>query len=93
MEQLVFDVVATAERDRDPAVALSAAAFATASAFAAACCAATTASRCNFKAGVESLLGSVILLAAFCARFGPGRPIVAVLTSELDTIVSIEYIS
>ena len=75
----------------DPAVALSATAFAAASA--AACCAATAASRCDFKAGVESLLGSVILLAAFRAHFGPGRPIVAVSTSELDIIVSVEYIS
>ena len=32
MERLVYDVVATAKRDRDPAVALSAAAFAAASA-------------------------------------------------------------
>ena len=72
MEWLVFDVVATAKRDRDPAVALSA------TAFVAACCATTAASKCNFKVGVESLLGSVILLAAFCAYFGPGCPIVAV---------------
>ena len=74
----LFDALPTVESDPDPPVAFVVVAAA------AAIRAAVAASRCDDKAGVDQLLGSVTLLAAVLVRLGRAK--LASSSSESDTM-------